>query len=172
MRASVTRLGAVTVAATLMLVFAQGSSPNPDIFKGTLQDRVDALANIQPGLGTVMIEYGDRITDTYYAAKGGNWGLAQYQLKEATEIQEVGEITRPANAAMLKAVEQGYLTPLNDTILAMDWPGFQEKFTAMVDNGCNACHAATGHPYIEYKLPTQPAEGYLNFDLSTKPTPP
>lgn len=172
MRARVARWGVAAAAATLMLVFAQSSSPNPDIFKGNLQDRVDALANIQPGLGTVMIEYGDRITNTYYAAKGGNWGLAQYQLKEATEIQEVGEITRPANAALLKSVEDNYLTPLNDTILAMDWPTFQTRFDTMVSQGCNACHAATGHPYIEYKLPPQPAENYLKFDLSTKPTQP
>jgi hypothetical protein len=162
----------VAVAATLMLVFAQSSSDNPDIFNGSVQDRVDALAKIQPGLGTVMIEYGDRITNTYYAAKGGNWGLAQYQLKEATEIQEVGEITRPANAALLKSVEDNYLTPLNDAILAMDWPTFQTRFDSMVTQGCNACHAATGHTYIEYKLPPQPAESYLNFDLSTNPSQP
>jgi len=166
------RWGVAVGAAALMMVFAQSGTQNPDIFKGTVQDRVDALANIQPGLGTVMIEYGDRITNTYYAAKGGNWGLAQYQLKEATEIQEVGEITRPANAELLKSVEHNYIDPLNDTILAMDWPAFQEKFSTMVSQGCNACHAATGHPYIEYQLPSQPAESYLDFGLATKSTQP
>ncbi|MEJ2359482.1 MAG: hypothetical protein P8Y13_15570 [Deinococcales bacterium] len=155
-----------------MMVFAQSGSNNPDIFNGSTQDRVDALAKIQPGLGTIMIEYGDRITNTYYAAQGGNWGLAQYQLHEATEIQEVGEITRPEHAEMLKAVEHSYLDPLNERIMAMDWPGFQQAFDTMVTQGCNACHAATGHSYIEYKLPPQPAESYLNFDLSTQPTQP
>ena len=172
MRMRVVRWGVLVVAVTAMMVFAQSGSDNPDIFNGSVQDRVDAIAKIQPGLGTVMIEYGDRITNTYYAAKGGNWGLAQYQLKEATEIQEVGEITRPNNAALLKSVEDNYLTPLNDTILAMDWPAFQQKFDTMVSEGCNACHAATGHPYIEYQLPAQPAESYLNFDLATKPAQP
>lgn len=172
MRSRLVRWGPVVLVASLMMVFAQSGSQNPDIFNGSVQDRVDALAKIQPGLGTVMIEYGDRITNTYYAAKGGNWGLAQYQLKEATEIQEVGEITRPANAALLKSVEDNYLGPLNDAILAMDWPTFQTKFDTMVTQGCNACHAATGHPYIEYHLPAQPAESYLNFDLSTKSTKP
>ena len=55
-------------------------------------------AGTQPGLGTVMIEYSNRYTDMYYAAKSGNWPLAAYQLKEALEIQEVGETTHPARA--------------------------------------------------------------------------
>jgi len=156
------------VAALAMMVFAQSGSQNPDIYKGSIQDRVDALAKIQPGLGTVMIEYGNRMTNAYYAAKGGNWGLAQYQIKEATEIQETGEITRTANAALLKSVEKQYIQPLNDAVLAMDWPAFQQKFDTMVTQGCNACHAATGHPYIEYKLPPQPAESYLDFGLQSK----
>jgi len=42
------------------------------------------IADIQPGLGTVMIEYGHRFYLAYYAAKAGNWGLANYEIKEQT----------------------------------------------------------------------------------------
>lgn len=172
MRRRFVRWGAIAVAAVLMMVFAQSGTETADIYNGSVQDRLDTLAKIQPSLGTVMIEVGDRITNTYYAAKGGNWGLAQYQLKEAIEIQEVGEITRPGNAPLLKSIERNYQTPLNDAILAMDWPTFQTRFDAMVTKGCNACHAATGHAYIQYRLPPQPTESTLNFDLPSKSTPP
>ncbi|MBP0632346.1 hypothetical protein [Cupriavidus sp. AcVe19-1a] len=56
------------------------------------------------------------IRTIYWAANGGNWGLAQYQLKELLEAQEVGEITRPQHASMLKANEKTYLTPVAQAI--------------------------------------------------------
>ncbi len=172
MRLRPVRWGVVSVALVAMMVFAQGTAPMPDITNGSLQDRVDALAMIQPGLGTVMIEYGNRMTNTYYAAKAGNWGLAQYMLKEALEIQEVGEITRPARAGALKTVETAFLDPLNQTILDKDWPGFQSTFDAAVTNGCNGCHASSGFAYIKYQLPPTAAESYLDFNVASDPTPP
>ena len=42
-------------------------------------------------------------------------------LKEALEIHEVGEITRPARAGSLKTVQAAFLEPLNQAILAKDW---------------------------------------------------
>lgn len=172
MRWKSVRWGVVTVAAIMMMVFAQETAPMPDITNGTVESRVDALAKIQPGLGTVMIEYGNRFTNTYYAAKAGNWGLAQYMLKEALEIQEVGEITRPARAGALKTVELAFLDPLNQAILDKDWPTFQSKFDAAVTNGCNGCHASAGFPFIQYQLPPAPTEGYLNFNVASDPTQP
>lgn len=102
---------------------------------------------------TFGLEYGNRYTDIYYAAKEGNWPLAAYQLKEALEIQEVGETTRPARAPMLKAFEQSYLDPLGKAIQAKDFEQFDTAFKAGIQ-GCNGCHAALGFPYINYQLPS------------------
>jgi len=52
--------------------------------KGTTDEKLKTLAAIQPGLGTVMIEYSNRAGNVYYAAQAGNWGLAAYQLNEMT----------------------------------------------------------------------------------------
>lgn len=120
--------------------------------KGTTDEKLNKLAEIQPGLGTVMIEYGNRISTMYYAAKGGNWGMADYQLKEAREIQEVGENTRPARAAMLKAFESANLDKLGEAIKAKNWKQFDTTFKATVE-ACNGCHAANGFPFIKYELP-------------------
>ena len=113
------------------------------------------LAEIQPGLGTVMIEYGNRFYTMYYAAKDGNWDLAKYQLKEALEIQEVGETTRPPRAAPLKAFESSYLDPLSKTMDAKDWNAFDTAYSKTVE-GCNGCHAGSGFPYIKHTLPSSP----------------
>jgi hypothetical protein len=131
----------------------------PEVFAKTKHGTftLEDIAEIQPGLGTVMIEYGKRYYIMYYAAKAGNWDLAKYELKEAREIQEVGETTRPSKAAMLKAFEEKYLDPLEKAIEAKDWNAFEKAYNDGIE-GCNNCHAATRHPYIKYVLPTTPPD--------------
>ena len=141
------------VGAVLALV-AVGASAQSDWLKGSTEQKLDTLGKLQPGLGTVMIEYANRFTNAYYAAKGGNWGLADYMVKEMGEIQEVGETTRPARADALKAFE-GSLTDLQGAIKAKDFKKFDTLFKQAVQ-GCNGCHAGQGFPYIKYQLPKTP----------------
>jgi hypothetical protein len=143
-------LGAVLIGSAALLTFADSSW-----LKGTTEKKLDTLASIQPGLGTVMIEYSNRMGNAYYAAKAKNWGMAAYQLKEAVEIQEVGETTRPARASLLKAFEKKNLKPLARDIVNQDFGAFQNNFKTMVDS-CNACHKSSGYGYIAYELPSQP----------------
>ncbi len=142
---------AVALSLAVAAVVAYADS---DWLKGSTDEKLKTLADLQPGLGTVMIEYANRFTNAYYAAKGGNWGLADYMVKEMREIQEVGETTRPARADALKAFE-GYLTDLGGTIKAKDFKQFDAKFKEAVQ-GCNGCHAGQGFPYIKYQLPKTP----------------
>ena len=123
--------------------------------KGSPDEKLKTLAEIQPGLGTVMIEYSNRYTNAYYAAKGGNWDLAGYMLKEAGEIQEVGETTRPERAEALKGFEKAYFGPLNEAVKAKDLKKFEVAFKNGIQ-GCNGCHAGQGFPYIKYQLPKAP----------------
>ncbi len=143
-------LSVVLIGGVALLTFADSSW-----LAGTPDKKFDALAGIQPGLGTVMIEYGNRMGNMYYAAKANNWGMAAYQLKEAVEIQEVGETTRPKRARLLKAFEKNSLKPLARDIVNQDFRTFQNDFDDMV-NSCNTCHKATGHGFIAYELPGQP----------------
>jgi hypothetical protein len=156
-------LRSLAVLLTVVAFLAAGAYAASDWLKGSTEEQLKTLAEIQPGLGTVMIEYGHRYTNMYYAAKGGNWDLAAYQLKEAREIQEVGETTRPARAAALKAFETSYLDPLDEAVKAKDAKKFEAAFKAGVQ-GCNGCHAGQGFPYIKYQLPKGPTE-----PLSMKP---
>ncbi len=133
-------------------------------------DRNLALWNIQPGLGTVMMEYGRRVALMELAADAGDWGMAQYQLKEALEIQEVGEATRPARADMLVAFEHAYLDRLAQDILAKDSAAFNADLAQAI-TGCNACHQATGHPFVRYSGPQTSPEPFLQFSASEPAAP-
>ena len=141
----------VLLAAGLLLAIGL-SAQAPTWLKGSTEQQLKTLADIQPGLGTVMIEYGNRYTIAYYAAKGGNWDWAAYQIKEAREIQEVGETTRPGRAAGLKKFESTFLDPIDAAIKAKDFKKFDAAFKSGIA-GCNACHAKEGFPYIKYQLP-------------------
>ncbi len=125
-------------------------------------DRSLALWNIQPGLGTVMMEYGLRFALAWQAAQAGNWEMTEYQLDEALEIQEVGEVTRPAKASLLKAFENEHMDPLFDAIQARNLAQFQSAYNSAID-GCNSCHQATGHPYVRVRVPTADVADYLDM---------
>ena len=143
------------ISAACLMALTGGTYAASDWLTGSTEEQLKTLANIQPGLGTVMMEYSARYTNAYYAAKGGNWDLAGYMVKEALEIQEVGETTRPERAGALKAFETAYLEPLDAAIKAKDFDKFSAAFNAGV-KGCNGCHASQGFPYIEYTLPDSP----------------
>ncbi len=145
----------VLVVLGVVLALAAVGAYGQDWLKGSTDEKLKTLADIQPGLGTVMIEYANRLTNTYYAAKGGNWDLAAYMVKEMREIQEVGETTRPARADALKAFEKSYLDTLDAAIKAKDFKKFATGFKDTVQ-GCNGCHAGQGFPYIKYQLPKAP----------------
>ena len=155
-----TRIVVLAAAGLAALVAGAALAADPYL-KGSTEEQLKTLANIQPGFGTVMIEYSARWTNTYYAAKGGNWDLAAYMIKELLEIQEVGETTRPARAGAAKAFETAYMGPVSDAIKAKDWDKFDAAFKAGT-KGCNGCHTSSGFPYIEYELPGA-APAPLNF---------
>jgi hypothetical protein len=145
------------MAAGLMLASALlALAAPPQWLKGTPEQKFATLEQLEEALGSVMMEYNYRMTTMYYAAKGGNWALADYELKEAKEIQEVGETTRPQFATSLKDFEKAYLdNKVAPTLKEKNFGKFKKAFGEMVQ-GCNACHAQWGKPFIQYVLPKHP----------------
>ena len=135
-------------------------------------DKLKVLGDIQPGLGVIMQEIGRRFTAIFYAARAGNWDLANYELKELREAQEVAEITRPKRKDALISFEESFLGgeedaaegTLQDAINKKNFIAFNKSFKSAV-NGCNGCHQSTGFPFIKYKLPAKselPLQFFLN----------
>jgi len=145
-----------TIVGMFFLASAVLFAQDAPWLKGNTDEKLKALAAIQPGLGTVMVEYSNRAGNVYYAAQAGNWGLAAYQLNEMTEIQEVAENTRPGRAKALQTFEKSALSPLARDIVNQDAMAFRSDFDKMVVQ-CNGCHRANGYGFIVYKLPDRPA---------------
>ena len=132
------RLQNSTLAAGCLLPVGGGAlAQNAGWLKGSTDEKLKGLAEIQPRLGTAMLEYSTRSTNIYYAAKSGNWDLADYQLKEPLDIQDVGETTRPKRAEALKAFEGKF--QLGKAIPAKDAKAFDAAFREAEEGG-NACH--------------------------------
>ncbi|HEY3061948.1 MAG TPA: hypothetical protein VGL99_23475 [Chloroflexota bacterium] len=163
-------VGAVLVLASqLVVVAAPGAAPARQAQPTPTPLSLAQLSAIQPGLGTVMIEYGHRMAALWFAAEAANWDLAQYQLGEMVEIQEVGETTRPARAPALKSFESSFLNPLEEAIKAKDKTRFESAYNSAIQ-GCNSCHGsqtsadfAQGFKFIKVQVPKDTLESIYAY---------
>ena len=148
-----------------------------------LAGKVDALQklmdvqtkSVNPGLGTVMIEYGQRMSKIWFSGQAKNWDQIRYQLDEMKEIQETGEVDRPARADALKAYEATYLAAIDKAALAKDAGQFDTAYKAAL-SGCNSCHKSAkgtnnsdnspipSYGFIKVQIPTSdPTNGFQDF---------
>lgn len=116
---------------------------------------LDQLAEIQPGMAGIMKEVGERFTQTYYAAKGGNWKLAAYHLNQLRAAFRTGKITRPKFAEDLTVFDKEHLQPIFKAIHDQDWSEFEEAFKK-AEAASDTYHDKRGYPHIRYVLPTDP----------------
>ncbi|MGB8647377.1 MAG: hypothetical protein WCF84_19235 [Anaerolineae bacterium] len=150
----------VAVVAAVVAIFV-ASSQTTSMFNTTppnltTDPNAPKLWVIQPGLGTVMIEYGTRMGNVYWAADAGNWDMVNYQIKEMLEIQETGEVTRPGRADALKKFEDANITPMVDAAKTKDKTAFMAAYDKAI-TGCNKCHgeqkdSATGLTFRFVKI--------------------
>jgi len=124
---------------------------------------IDEIAMIQPGLGRLMPEIGNRTWKLYYAAHALNWPNALYQWKETKKLFEIGILTRPKHAAAMQEYLRISWAPLGAAIEDESWVTFRRAFRTAV-GAANAWHVKTNKPYIRWKLPDQPPP-----DLDLKP---
>ena len=117
--------------------------------------KLDQLAEIQPGMAAIMKQVGDRFTQTYYAAKGGNWKLAAYHLNQLRAQFKVANVTRPKYADDLAAFDREYLQPIFKAIHDQRWAEFEATFKKG-EAGSDAYHDKRGLPHIRYQLPKDP----------------
>ena len=116
---------------------------------------LDQIAELQPGLGQLMPLMSDRYWILYYAAKGGNWPLADYQLRSLRSLFKKGATTRPKHKAMLDEFSARIFDPLAGHIKAKDFPEFEKTYQAGIEL-TNKMHVATKHAEIVWKLPATP----------------
>lgn len=145
----------VVVLLVLLVTVSIGASKKDPVVKikdGTIT--LDQLGKTLPGMGTIMIEVGNRFTAANYAYKAGNWDVVGYQLKELGEIMEVGEITRPKRKKAIKKFLSGSAyKKLNAAVKNKNAAEFQAALNETI-TACNKCHTSGGVPFIQYNVPT------------------
>lgn len=118
---------------------------------------LEQIAELMPGLATLMRDVSDRCWIAYYAAKNGNWALAAYQLRATRKRFADGGLTRPKHKAMLESYTKQIIEPLLQHCEAHDFVAFEKTYNEGVALA-NQMHVATKHGEIVWKLPSHPPE--------------
>jgi hypothetical protein len=118
---------------------------------------LDQIAELQPGLGQLMPLMSERYWICYYAAKGGNWTLAAYQLNGLRNLFKKANTTRPKYTAMLESYAKTIFDPLALHIEAKNFIEFEQCYRQGIELA-NQMHGSTDHPEIIWKLPPTPPQ--------------
>jgi hypothetical protein len=116
---------------------------------------LEELTALQPGLARFMPEIGARFWKCYYAAAGGSWAMARWQLSELRKLMRMCMITRPKYTADLQEWIADDLEPLMAAIAAQDLATFQRIYHEAVD-AANEFHRRWKKEFIVWKLPEAP----------------
>jgi hypothetical protein len=122
---------------------------------GKKEFTLEGLVMVQPGLADVMPDVGQRTWKLYYAAKAGNWPLAEFQWKEIQGLMEKGAFLRPKHEEALYEFLENDWPALGKAIKAQDFDAFDDAFAKAI-NQANAYHELKEKPYLVWKLPDQP----------------
>ncbi len=150
-------VSAVLVSALVVLGVAASS------FAADLNDVISVL----PKFAIPMREVGDRYQNMYFAAKGGNWGLAFYMSKYMNGAMNPAGVTKPDEYAMWKSFYDETFAPVNKAIMAKDFAAFDKAYMSVMES-CNQCHAGMGYAFIKVVKQKSPADVGIDYKLPSK----
>jgi hypothetical protein len=150
-------LRAILITAVIVL----GITATP--FAADLNDVISVL----PKFAIPMREVGDRYQNMYFAAKGGNWGLAFYMSKYMNGAMNPARVTKPDEYGMWKSFYEESFAPVNKAIVAKDFAAFEKAYTSVM-NSCNQCHAGMGYGFIKVVKQKSPADVGIDYKVPSK----
>jgi hypothetical protein len=127
---------------------------------------IDQLAELQPGLGHLMPMVSERYWTLYYAVQGGNWALADYELRSLRGLWKKMGTTRPKYKSMLDNYAKKIFDPLEKHIAVKNFVEFEKVYRQGIDLA-NKMHVASDHGEIVWKLPPNPPQ---HLDLGPQPS--
>ncbi len=131
------------------------SDEKPKGYNGHAYFTIDEMAAMLPGPARLMHEVGARWWKVYYAAKAGNWPLAQYEVKEVEELIDICMLTRPKYQKFMEPFMEQNLKVVAAAIKKQDWAEFEAAYNQSVKDA-NDYHKAADKPLIRWKLPSTP----------------
>jgi hypothetical protein len=119
-----------------------------------------APAGYVPGLGEIMTLQQMRHSKLWFAGEGGNWALADYEVKELGEgfddVVKYHPTHEDAPVAPRDAIPRIVTAPMADLQAAVakkDRDVFEHAFDAVTD-ACNSCHRAMNFGFNVLQRPT------------------
>lgn len=124
------------------------------------EPRLKMLEAASGGLGGIMLGVQLHFSKLYFASEARNWDLARFEHGEIEEKLNAAAALRPEErgvglVGIIDAFKSTQLAALKDAIDVKDRGLFRDAYRQSVLM-CNACHQATGRPFITIKLPTSP----------------
>jgi hypothetical protein len=128
-----------------------------------IETRLAHLEAITPDVGQMMQSIQLHFAKLHYAAEARNWDLARFERQEIEEDFETVAAMKPQDngvnlVGIISAFTNGVTGPMaqmNDAIAVSDRQLFHQAYQGMASM-CNACHQATGRPFIFITMPTNP----------------
>lgn len=132
-----------------------------------VQKQIDEIKGVIPKFAIPMREVGDRFQNMYFAAKGGNWGLAAYMSKYMNGAMKPASLTKPSEYPAWKSFYEDTFAPVNKAIAAQDFKAFEKEYNAVIKS-CNGCHAGMGYGFIKVVKQKTPSDVYIDYSVKSK----
>lgn len=156
----------VQVLTVAGLVIA-GSSICVSAGEKDVQKQIDGIMGALPKFAVPMREVGDRFQNMYFAAEGGNWGLAMYMSRYMHKAMNPAKVTKPNAYPDWASFYKDDFAAINKAIAAEDIVTFKKEYNAVISS-CNSCHSGMGYDFIKVvKLPAPP-DKFIEYKLSSK----
>ncbi len=109
------------------------------------------LQATQPTITGIMPNFAERFHVMHYAGDAGDWTVAGHELQEMQRLIGVAKQIDPKAGALMEGFMTASFRKLKESIDHGKRESFDQALTETVKN-CNACHAATGSPFIQVTL--------------------
>ena len=120
------------------------------------------VASLMPDTEIIMQHIGDCWWKLIYAARGGNWPLADYYLRRVKHHEENVITVSPKHTERMRRFQKEALPPVIEAIFANDLPALERAYTAATDMA-NVLHGESGYDYIHWALPSEAPKNGLMY---------
>jgi hypothetical protein len=118
---------------------------------------LDELAQMQPGMDRLMAEVGMRTHRLFFAARAGNWRLAEYFYRGVVKQLRLCAASRPKYAEEMEGYLERDCLPVRDAIKAGDKAAFDAAYERWIERA-NELHGVFGKPWIRWVTPSSAPE--------------
>jgi hypothetical protein len=125
------------------------------VHNGKRELTIDELAMMQPGMDRLMAEVGYRTHRLYYAAKAGNWKLAEYFYTSTYKQLRLCAVSRPKYAEDMAAYLDEDCAPVREALRNRDQDAFDTAYAKFIDRA-NHYHDVWKKPWLHWATPSEP----------------